>query len=75
MRLFGLVGYPLAHSFSKKYFTDKFNRELLIDCAYENFELSIIDTLREVIAANPEIEGLNVTIPYKKSVIPYFFFV
>ncbi len=71
MGLFGLIGYPLAHSFSKKYFTDKFNREELIGCAYENFEIATIDTLRDVIIANPNLEGLNVTIPYKTTIIPF----
>lgn len=71
MRLFGLIGYPLSHSFSKKYFTEKFERESLTDCRYENFPIESIEKLRDVLKQNPNLEGLNVTIPYKEQVIPY----
>ena len=70
MRLFGLIGYPLTHSFSKKYFTDKFEREHLHDCTYLNFEIENIDALHDVIKMNANLIGLNVTIPYKTAVIP-----
>jgi shikimate dehydrogenase len=71
MRLFGIIGYPLSHSFSKKYFTEKFEREGLIDCRYELFPIASIEKLPQVLRSNPSLEGLNVTIPYKKSVLKY----
>ncbi len=70
-RLFGLIGYPLSHSFSKRCFTEKFRKENIGDCAYELFPLPGIELLPELIAEHPELEGLNVTIPYKQSVIPF----
>ena len=71
MRLFGLIGYPLTHSFSKDYFAEKFKREAIGDCRYENFQLAKITGLSKIIADHPELEGLNVTIPYKESVLSY----
>jgi shikimate dehydrogenase len=71
MRLFGLIGYPLSHSFSQKYFTEKFEREGLSDCKYLNFPISSIEEINTVLAQNPELEGLNVTIPYKEKIISY----
>jgi shikimate dehydrogenase len=71
MRLFGLIGYPLSHSFSKKYFTEKFEKENLIDCRYENFPIESIENLSDVLKQNSDLQGLNVTIPYKEQVIPY----
>jgi len=71
MRLFGLIGYPLTHSFSKKFFTEKFEKEKLSDCRYENFEIETVELLPHVIAAKEELEGLNVTIPYKERVAKY----
>jgi len=68
MRLFGLIGYPLSHSFSQKYFTEKFRREGISDADYRTFPLESIKTLPELIAAYPNLEGLNVTIPYKQDV-------
>ncbi|HEX7494621.1 MAG TPA: shikimate dehydrogenase [Bacteroidales bacterium] len=75
MRKFGLVGYPLGHSFSKKYFTEKFIRENISDCRYENYPLTDIDLLSELISNNSDIYGLNVTIPYKSAVIKYLDFI
>jgi shikimate dehydrogenase len=69
MKLFGLIGYPLSHSFSKKYFTEKFERES-ISAAYEQFEIPDISLLPDVLQ-DERIVGLNVTIPYKEKVIPY----
>lgn len=70
MRRFGLVGYPLGHSFSKKYFTEKFLKENLSDCVYENYPLESIDQLPSLVSSeNPD--GLNVTIPYKSEVIRF----
>lgn len=71
MRLFGLIGYPLSHSFSKKYFTEKFDKDGLTDCHYELFPLTAIGQLPELLATHPQLEGLNVTIPYKKQVVKY----
>ena len=71
MRLFGLIGYPLGHSFSKRYFTQKFETEHIPDCRYELFPLSSISELPALLAANPSLEGLNITIPYKKAVLPF----
>ena len=71
MRFFGLIGYPLTHSFSKNYFTEKFKNEAIDDCRYENFELADINELSEVLDSHPELVGLNVTIPYKESVLAF----
>jgi shikimate dehydrogenase len=68
--IYGLVGYPLSHSFSKKYFQHKFLQEGLDD-HYELFELSRIEEILGIIKNNPNLAGLNVTIPYKESVIPF----
>ena len=67
-RKFGLIGYPLSHSFSRKFFTEKFLEEG-IDAEYLNFELENISQLSNVIASHPDLVGLNVTIPYKEQVI------
>lgn len=69
MRKFGLIGYPLSHSFSKKYFTEKF-QQLAIEAVYENYPIPTIEGLKAVLAV-PQLEGLNVTIPYKEAVIPF----
>ena len=71
MNLYGLVGYPLGHSFSKKYFTDKFEEEKLIYNQYELFPINAIEKVRELINSTPGLKGLNVTIPYKQSVLKY----
>jgi shikimate dehydrogenase len=68
--LLGLIGFPLGHSFSKKYFTEKFQKENISDFEYLNFEIDSIDKLEEIIKSNPNLLGLNVTIPYKETVIP-----
>jgi len=70
MDKYGLIGYPLGHSFSINYFNEKFANEQ-IDAEYVNFEIPSIDTLPEVLASNPELKGLNVTIPYKEKVISF----
>ncbi|MET0466881.1 MAG: shikimate dehydrogenase [Chitinophagaceae bacterium] len=71
MRLFGLIGNPLTHSFSKKYFTEKFEREGLMDCRYELFPIASIEELPKLLRDHPELCGLNVTIPYKEQVLSY----
>lgn len=70
MDKYGLIGYPLIHSFSRSFFNEKFQNEG-IDAVYENFEIPTIENLPEVIDSNPELKGLNVTIPYKEKVISY----
>src|SRR5579875_1599963 len=65
MKKFGLIGYPLTHSFSKRYFTEKFEREEIEDHSYELFEIDNLSNFPEFIKANPELCGLNVTIPHK----------
>lgn len=70
-KLYGLIGYPLSHSFSRRYFTEKFEREGIADCAYRLFELKKIDRLPDLLAGEPRLRGLNVTIPYKEAVVPY----
>ena len=71
MRLFGLIGYPLGHSFSKKYFTEKFEREGIADCRFELFPIPEVGYVRDVAADHPELVGLSVTIPYKEQVLPF----
>lgn len=70
MEKYGLIGYPLGHSFSISYFNQKFQDEA-IDAVYENFEIPTIDALPEVLDSNPNLRGLNVTIPYKEKVLPF----
>jgi shikimate dehydrogenase len=69
MRKFGLIGYPLGHSFSKKYFTEKFITERITDCSYENYPLENLDHFRELLTSEKDLSGLNVTIPYKSAII------
>lgn len=70
MDKYGLIGYPLEHSFSISFFNEKFRNEG-INAVYENYELPTIDQLPEVLDTNPELRGLNVTIPYKEKVISF----
>lgn len=70
MQKYGLIGYPLRHSFSIGYFNEKFNAEG-INAEYLNFEIPTINDFMEVIHENPTLAGLNVTIPYKEQVIPF----
>ncbi len=71
MRKFGLIGYPLSHSFSKKYFTEKFEKEGIKDSIYELYPIEHIKELPQLLLDNPDLVGLNVTIPYKQQVIPF----
>ena len=71
MRQFGLIGFPLSHSFSKGYFTNHFLTENILDAQYENYPIESIDSLTDLWKNNPDLKGLNVTIPYKKLVIPF----
>ena len=68
---FGLLGRNINYSFSKGYFTEKFQTENLEGCTYENFDIPEITAFPEIIKTNPDIKGMNVTIPYKEVVIPY----
>lgn len=70
MQKYGLIGYPLKHSFSINYFNEKFKSEG-IDAEYVNFEIPSIKDLIEVIEKNPNLNGLNVTIPYKEQILPF----
>ncbi len=70
MKKYGLLGYPLTHSFSKRFFTEKFETEN-IDSTYDNFEIDNIDKFPKVVKTNPEVVGFNVTIPYKEQVIRF----
>lgn len=72
MNLYGLIGYPLSHSFSKKYFSEKFEKEGITDSKYELFEIETIDLLEKVIQTNKDqLKGFNITIPHKEAVIPF----
>ncbi len=71
MRQFGLIGYPLSHSFSQKFFTEKFLQENIVNAKYDNFPIPSMESFAGLWKENPNLEGLNVTIPYKKEVIPF----
>ncbi len=71
MRLFALIGYPLTHSFSKKYFTEKFEKEAIENSRYELLELPDYHDFPTLIKDHPDLIGLNVTIPHKQNVIPF----
>jgi shikimate dehydrogenase len=71
MKKYGLIGYPLGHSLSQKYFTVKFDKEHITDCSYDNFPLSSLDSFPDLISENPDLCGLNVTIPYKTEILKY----
>ena len=69
MQKYGLIGFPLGHSFSRNFFNKKFETEN-IDAQYLNFEIPTIGAFKQVIKDNPELNGFNVTIPYKQQIIP-----
>ncbi len=71
MKLYGLVGYPLGHSFSAGYFAKKFENEKITNCEYRNFPIDSIQKFPSLFIDNTGISGLNVTIPYKEQVIPF----
>ncbi len=70
MDLYGLIGHPLGHSFSKKFFNEKFQNEM-IDAEYRNFDIDTIELFPTIIEEHSNLRGLNVTIPYKELIIPY----
>jgi shikimate dehydrogenase len=67
---YGLIGKSLSHSFSPRYFTEKFEREGLKDHRYDRFELQRIEQFPDLLARHRDLAGLNVTIPYKTAIIP-----
>ncbi|WP_138991026.1 shikimate dehydrogenase [Larkinella sp. C7] len=71
MRRYGLIGYPLTHSFSQKYFTEKFEKEGIPDSRYDLFELPDPTAFPNLIASIPDLVGLNVTIPHKQAILPF----
>jgi shikimate dehydrogenase len=71
MKIYGLIGNPLGHSFSQKYFIEKFTRENITGCRYVNFELKNIEKEIALIKNDPQVFGLNVTIPYKSEIIAF----
>lgn len=70
MKEYGLLGYPLGHSFSAAFFAEKFQREN-IDARYDNFELPSVEGIRDFVADRPNLVGFNVTIPHKQAILPY----
>ncbi len=71
MRTFGLIGFPLSHSFSKKFFSEKFEKEQITDCGYDLFPIEKAESILTLISQNPSLCGLNVTIPHKVAVLPF----
>jgi shikimate dehydrogenase len=71
VRKFGLIGFPLSHSFSKGFFADKFAKENIVNTEYENFPIENIDQFSSLWEEEPNLEGINITIPHKKAVIPF----
>ena len=70
-KLYGLIGFPLTHSFSEKYFSEKFEKENIKDSTYKLFPIQDLDELPDLIKSHPELMGLNITIPYKIKIIPF----
>jgi len=71
MQHYGLIGYPLGHSFSQRFFSEKFAREGIADAQYDLFPLPQIGLLPQLLQAHPDLVGLNVTIPHKETVVGY----
>ncbi|MFZ1369951.1 MAG: shikimate dehydrogenase [Ferruginibacter sp.] len=71
MKTYGIIGFPLTHSFSKKYFTEKFQREGITDARYEVYPIGAVNEIHRLIKEDPGLQGLNVTIPYKQTVLPH----
>jgi len=70
LKLYGLIGYPLTHSFSAQYFNEKFYKENIPDCSYELFPLQDISELKYLVQSHSHLKGLNITIPYKEDILP-----
>lgn len=71
MKVYGLIGYPLGHSFSQKYFTEKFKQLGITDCRYEAFSLENITDFSALLKSQVSLCGLNITIPHKQNIIPF----
>lgn len=71
MKQYGLIGFPLSHSFSKKFFTEKFANENITDAVYDLYPLEHVKDLQDLLDANPNLCGLNVTVPHKKNVLRF----
>lgn len=71
MRQYGLIGFPLGHSFSQRYFAEKFQKEGIDNCSYTNFPIETIEKIEDILHKHPDLQGFNVTIPYKQAIIPY----
>lgn len=71
MKTFGIIGYPLSHSFSQKYFTEKFKKEGITDTVFHNYPIKNISEVTNIINNTPSLKGLAVTIPYKKIILPF----
>lgn len=71
MKKYGLIGHPLTHSFSKRYFTEKFITEGIENCTFDNYDIASLNDFKPLLKANPELMGLCVTIPYKQEIIPF----
>jgi shikimate dehydrogenase len=69
MKVYGIIGYPLGHSFSKKYFADKFLKEGINNCRYETFPIKTAQELKVIVDQTPGLCGLNITIPHKQSIV------
>lgn len=71
MKRFGLIGFPVAHSFSKKYFTEKFEKFKLKDHVYDLFEMELLNEFPSLCMRYPDLVGINITVPHKEGVIKY----
>lgn len=71
MKIYGLIGNPLSHSFSQKYFIEKFRKENIADCSYVNFEIKKLDEEILQLKHDRNLHGLNITIPYKTDIFPF----
>ncbi len=71
MKRYGLIGYPLSHSFSQRYFSEKFAKESIEGAVYENYSIPQIDQLKSILEQQQDLCGFNVTIPYKKEVLAF----
>jgi shikimate dehydrogenase len=71
MREYGLIGYPLSHSFSQKYFTEKFLKEGINDAVFHAFSIPAVTDVLDVLKQHPQLKGFAITIPYKKAIIPF----
>ena len=70
-RLFGIIGYPLTHSFSERYFNDKFKELGLTDVAFKPFSIEDINSIIQILTEHPNLQGFAITIPHKKAILPF----